>query len=142
TRGLKNTRSLTAASTADPNNPTLENQASKRLRPTWLEPPSFSLSCPLGTTGMIVLLDQVRILQVAPKDLVFDVFDVAEIVFFNCEDEDAERRQRHNQAGCYCNPGQFHGPEGTTSTGSSLELLQPPLQPLAPSGRLIRRARS
>jgi len=53
-------------------------------------------------------LRQRPILQVAPEDLVFGVFNVAEIIFLHGEDEHTHRGRRHQQAGEHRDPGQFH----------------------------------
>ena len=47
---------------------------------------------------------QRSILQAAPKDLVFGVLNVAEIVLLDCENENAHRRHGHQQAGEHGDP--------------------------------------
>src|SRR5262249_52414991 len=49
------------------------------------------------------------VLQVALEDLVFGVFDVAEVVFLDGPDEGAGCGGGHNEAGADGESGQFHG---------------------------------
>src|SRR5260370_29683748 len=104
------TRLDTAESTAEVNRPMLVSEARTRRRGMCGSTAAVWLSGWVLATGIItVLLGGIdELFQIAPEDLIFGVFDVVEIVFFDGKDKDANGGQRHADAGQNGDPGQIH----------------------------------
>src|SRR5260370_30180926 len=104
------TRLDTAESPAEPNRPTLVSHARTRRRGMCGSTAAVWLSGWVLAMGIITLLlggiDE--LFQIAPEDLILGAFYVAEIVFLDGKDEDADGGQRHTDAGENGDPGQLH----------------------------------
>src|SRR5689334_12322129 len=101
-----------AASTADPNSPTLESHASRRRRCIFCSsalPGPFGCSLSIwSATSIPLLLEVHQFFQVRPEHLKLGVFYVAEIILLDGKDEHTHRGQPHRQAGHDRHPRQFH----------------------------------